>query len=75
MTLDFAFDSLDLGVGSYSIAAALHAGDTHTDANFDWWDRALVIQVLPGRGPAAVGVCMLPVRAAWRSQDIEVNGR
>jgi lipopolysaccharide transport system ATP-binding protein len=75
MMLDFSFNSLDLGVGSYSIAAALHAGDTHTDANFDWWDRALVIQVLPGGGPAAVGVCMLPVRAQWHAHTVEAFER
>ena len=67
MVLDFSFDSLDLGVGSYGIAAALHAGEQHTNANFDWWDQALVIQVLRGSAPAAVGVCMLPVRATWHS--------
>ena len=75
MVLDFSFDSLDLGVGSYSIAAALHAGDTHAAANFDWWDRALVIQVLRGNAPAAVGVCMLPVRAAWHSQGVDAPRR
>ena len=67
--LDFCFPALNLGVGSYSVSAALHAGDQHTLANFDWWDRALVFQVLRGDQPASIGVCVLPVEAVWRAAD------
>ncbi|MGC1818503.1 MAG: ABC transporter ATP-binding protein [Casimicrobiaceae bacterium] len=77
MLVEFAFRGLDLGVGSYSISAALHTGDRHTPTNFDWWDRALVFQVIAGAGPVSVGVCALEVLAAWHPQasahDVE-NG-
>jgi lipopolysaccharide transport system ATP-binding protein len=64
-TIDFTFPRLALGAGSYSISAALHAGDRHTLANYDWWDRALVFQVFPPDGPTTIGVCALEVRVAW----------
>ena len=67
LTVEFAFPSLSLGVGSYSITVALHAADRHVAGSFDWWDRALVVQVVPGSGPAGVGVCVLPVSATWRA--------
>jgi lipopolysaccharide transport system ATP-binding protein len=62
---EFEFESLALGVGSYSITVALHAGHSHTSANFDWWDRAMVIQVVPGDAPPAIGVCVFPVSVKW----------
>jgi lipopolysaccharide transport system ATP-binding protein len=67
MRVDFSFPSLDLGIGSYSLTAALHSGPEHTQANFDWWDRALVFDVLPGDGPISIGVCALQVSASWQS--------
>ncbi len=65
LIVDFDFPALDLGVGSYSITAALHAGASHTVANFDWWDRALVFQVVRGTRATAIGVCALDVAARW----------
>jgi len=62
---DFEFPSLALGVGSYSITVALHPGHSHTSANFDWWDRAMVIQVVHGDAPTAIGVCVFPVSVKW----------
>jgi lipopolysaccharide transport system ATP-binding protein len=64
-TVEFLFPKLDLGVGSYSMTAALHAGDAHTAGNFDWWDRALVFQVVPGGRPMSIGAAALEVSAAW----------
>ena len=64
-TIDFTFPRLALGAGSYSISAALHPGDRHTLANYDWWDRALVFQVFPPDGPTSIGVCALEARVAW----------
>ncbi len=66
LVVEFAFPALNLGVGSYSITAALHAGERHTIANFDWWDRAQVFQVVPADGPMVVGVCALTVSVSWR---------
>lgn len=65
LTVEFAFKALDLGIGSYSLTTALHTRDSHISANYDWWDRALVFQVVQGNGPLAIGVCNLPVAVAW----------
>jgi len=62
---EFEFPSLALNVGSYSITVALHAGHAHTSANFDWWDRALVIQVVQGNAPTVIGVCVFPITVTW----------
>jgi lipopolysaccharide transport system ATP-binding protein len=69
VTVDFTFPHFDLGVGSYSLTAALHTRDTHVADNFDWWDRALVFQVVPGTRAMSVGVAALEVSAAW--QDVK----
>ena len=45
LTVDFAFP-LDLGVGSYSVATALHSADTHLVDNYEWRDLALVFNVM-----------------------------
>lgn len=63
--VEFAVESLTLGIGSYSLSVALHRGMAHTAGNFDWWDKALVFQVVPGEGPSGIGVCSLPVTAQW----------
>ena len=41
----FAFTA-NLGEGNYSMAVALHAGDTHVEKNYEWRDHAIVFQVL-----------------------------
>jgi len=41
----FKFDA-NIGVGSYSIAVALHTADTHLNANYEWRDLALVFNVI-----------------------------
>ena len=38
----------------------------HVDENYDWWDRAALLQVVPGEGPLFTGVAALPVEAAVR---------
>jgi lipopolysaccharide transport system ATP-binding protein len=58
---DFDVD-LRLGAGSYSVSVALHAADSHIDENYDWWDRALVFDVLPERDAWFAGVARLPVQ-------------
>ena len=69
LAIDFEFPSLALGVGSYSVTVALHAGDCHTMANFDWWDGALIIHVIRGDAPLGVGVCALAVAAKYIPLD------
>jgi len=29
--------------------------------NYDWWDQALVFQIIPGSRPLSIGVTDLPV--------------
>lgn len=55
---------LGVGVGSYSVTVALHTERSHVAANFDWWDRALLFEVVPNDGPGFTGVAALPVRAS-----------
>jgi lipopolysaccharide transport system ATP-binding protein len=63
--VEFAFDALRLGTGTFSLTTALHTKESHISANYDWWDRALVFQVVPGEGPVGIGVCNLPVAVSW----------
>ena len=65
LQIEFAFPRFDLGVGSYSISAALHSGDRHTLANFDWWDRAAMFEIVRGEKPISIGVSALDVAATW----------
>jgi lipopolysaccharide transport system ATP-binding protein len=69
MWVEFEFPSLALGVGTYSLTAAVHTGDTHIGSNFDWWDRALVFNVLAGAGPMSIGVCAMPISSSTRISD------
>lgn len=58
---EFEIPELGLGVGDYSVTIALHSGESHVVGNFDWWDRALVFEVLPAPEPQRIGVCNLRV--------------
>ena len=64
-TIDFIFPSLHLGAGSFSVTVALHSKESHISKNYDWWDRALVFEVLPGTAPISTGVCDFPVSVEW----------
>ncbi len=66
IAIEFDFPSLHLGRGSYTLTVALHKRDTHLTANYDWWDRALVFQVVPNDAPLSIGVCNLPVSVRWK---------
>jgi lipopolysaccharide transport system ATP-binding protein len=61
----FSFD-MNLGVGSYSIAFALHSDDTHISANYEWKDNAIVFNVVNSSKKDFVGV-------AWLEQKVEIN--
>lgn len=65
--LEFEFPEFNLGVGNYSTAFALHSGDAHISNNYDWWNQALVFQVVLGSGFRAIGVNYLPISAHWIS--------
>jgi lipopolysaccharide transport system ATP-binding protein len=55
---------LAVGSGSYSISVAAHTGSIHSTSNFDWWDRAVVFEVVPGAEPHFIGNAYLPVEVA-----------
>lgn len=55
LTYDFAFQA-NLGVGTYSVAVALHTEDSHVANNFEWRDLALVFSVTNLSQPVFIGV-------------------
>ena len=61
-TLTATFDlRLDIGYGSYSVTAAVHARDSHLADSYDWWDGALVFEIIPDDSYRFVGTARLPV--------------
>ncbi len=68
--VEFNVPELNLGVGNYSVSFALHSGDAHIANNYDWWNQALVFQVIPGQGPRAIGVSYLPTASRWINELI-----
>ena len=52
---EFMLHKLTVGTGRYSLTVALHRGDSHLLDNYDWWDRALVFEVVQGSGPKFIG--------------------
>lgn len=57
LTLQFA---ANLGPGTYSLAAALHAHDSHLSKNYEWRDHALVFSVVNSSHDHFLGVNWLP---------------
>lgn len=51
-----------MGVGHYSLTVAIHEGTSHTQGNYDWWEQAVTLQVIPGKEDPFVGVCYLPTK-------------
>ncbi len=52
---------LNLGVGNYSISVASHTSHNHLDDNHDWWDQAVVFQIIPNEENMFIGIAALPV--------------
>jgi lipopolysaccharide transport system ATP-binding protein len=65
--LFFNFPSLALGPGHYSITLAAHASADHLAGNYDWWERALVFQVMPAQGIHTIGLCHMPLTCHQQS--------
>jgi len=60
-TLEYRFSfPANLGVGSYSVAVALHATDSHLARNYEWRDLALVFNVLNISREEFVGLAWIP---------------
>ncbi len=63
-TIEVIFDFLaNLGPGTYSMALALHADDTHTRNSYQWKDLVLMFNVINVNKAPFVGVAWLPVVA------------
>jgi len=59
LTYNLAF-AANLGAGTYSISAALHASNAHVVANYEWRDLAVVFTVVNADLPGFVGAAWLP---------------
>lgn len=59
LTYAFRFPA-NLGVGSYSVAVALHATDSHIADNYEWRDLALVFNVVNMSEQNFVGLAWIP---------------
>ncbi|HRY29848.1 MAG TPA: ABC transporter ATP-binding protein [Elusimicrobiota bacterium] len=64
---------VNLGIGNYSLSVAVHSQDAHTVENYDWLDRATVLQIVPGTNSFFVGSTYLPASLAWGKKDF--NGK
>ena len=54
--------NLFFGTGNYKITAALHAGNSHVEENYDWIDGAAMFEVVPNNSDKAfIGMCNLDV--------------
>ncbi|WP_434135189.1 ABC transporter ATP-binding protein [Pseudomonas luteola] len=61
---DFIFPA-NLGVGSFSVAIALHANDTHLVSNYEWRDLALVFSIMNLAKDQFVGLTWLPPKVEY----------
>jgi lipopolysaccharide transport system ATP-binding protein len=66
LAVEFDFPALGLGPGSFSLTTALHTHESHISSNYDWWDRALVFDVIRGAGPVSIGSTVFPVNVHWQ---------
>jgi lipopolysaccharide transport system ATP-binding protein len=59
--IEFHFDfDANLGSGTYSIAIAMHASDSHIAKNYEWRDQALVFNVINVNKAEFVGTAWIP---------------
>ena len=72
---EFAIARLALGVGHYSFSIALHSDMTHASGNYEWWDRALTFEVIPGRAVHSIGVLALDVNCRMHSIPADASAR
>lgn len=65
VTYKFCFPA-NMGEGSYSITLALHASDSHIATNYEWKDRAILLNIVNINRPQFTGV-------AWLQPDSELQ--
>lgn len=68
---EFDIGRVALGVGHYNVSIALHREMVHVSGNYDWWDRALTFEVVPGQSVHAIGVASLDVEC--RMKEVTAN--
>jgi len=61
LTVDFDVQ-LNLGVGPYTLTVAVHSEATHLANNYDWWDKVIGFEIVPGPEPPFIGLTCLPVQ-------------
>jgi len=64
VSYNFTFNA-NLGKGSYSVAVAAHAGDSHVIDNYEWKDNALVFEVANTEQNEFVGTAWLPPKLEY----------
>jgi lipopolysaccharide transport system ATP-binding protein len=52
----------NFGVGNYGVTVAFASGPNHLQGNYEWWDQAATLQIIPGNEGGFVGVCYVPVQ-------------
>ena len=68
MTVEFDV-ALNLGAGTYTLTVAVHSDATHLANNYDWWDKVIGFQIVPGPEPLFIGSAWLPVRLRVERHD------
>jgi lipopolysaccharide transport system ATP-binding protein len=53
---------LNLGTGTYTLTVAVHSDATHLVDNYDWWDKVIAFEIVPGSQPPFIGTTWLPIR-------------
>jgi lipopolysaccharide transport system ATP-binding protein len=61
LTVEFELD-LNMGAGTYTLTVAVHGEATHLLNNYDWWDKVIGFQIVPGAELHFIGSAWLPVR-------------
>ncbi len=54
--------TLNLGPGSYTLTVAVHGEASHLVDNYDWWDKVIGFEIVPGAESHFIGAAWLPLR-------------
>src|SRR5262249_31907893 len=60
---------LTLGPGAYTLTVAVHSDAAHLVNNYDWWDKVIAFEMVPGPEPYFIGTSWLPVRVHVERRD------
>jgi len=66
--------ALNVGPGSYTISVALHGNMTHVENSYDWWDKAVLLQIVRGSQSLFEGMCYLAGVQAQLEKDLRKKG-